>query len=143
MCSRTAIALENNLHVSVPVASITTPAVPPRKKVEQLPSPLSDDTLRIVWNREARLTIPDVTAVVSLPPLLSNSTQNSTTISPKLYPRLTSPVNPPPRPPKLLHSKKPQELFVEKVVMERNGSDSPPPLPPKTYKRKQQHHHPL
>lgn len=28
----------------------SVPAVPPRKRTEQLPSPLSEDTVRVVWN---------------------------------------------------------------------------------------------
>ncbi|KAL3985333.1 hypothetical protein ACH3XW_38195 [Acanthocheilonema viteae] len=122
--------------------SITTPVVPPRKKVEQLPSPLSDDAVRVVWNKETKSTQPNVSAVISLSSLSQNSNQNNATTTPKLYPRRSCQVEPPPRPPKLLNNKKPQELFGEKLVTERNGFNSPPPLPPKTYKRKQQHNRP-
>ncbi|CAG9536314.1 unnamed protein product [Cercopithifilaria johnstoni] len=136
ICSQTTI-LENTSAIAQ-TTSVTTPAVPPRKKVEQLPSPLSDDAVRVVWNKETKPTVPDVSAAMSLPSSSQNSNQDDATTTPRLYPRRTCQVDPPPRPPKLLN-KRPQELFGEKVVAERNGSDSPPPLPPKTYKRKQQH----
>ncbi|KAM3717305.1 Son of sevenless [Dirofilaria immitis] len=135
ICSRTVVPLENIPPVTQ-TASMTTPAVPPRKKVEQLPSPLSDYAMRIVWNKEARPTVSDVSATISLS---SSSSQDNVIITPKLYPRRTYPVEPPPRPPKC-YSRKPQELSGEKV---KNDSESPPPLPPKTYKRKQQHNQPL
>ncbi|VDK63009.1 unnamed protein product [Onchocerca ochengi] len=150
VCSRVTVPLEKTspivspkLHLKTsPTTSITTPTVPPRKKMEQLPSPLSDDAVRIVWNKEAQPTMPDVSAVISLPSSSSNSIQNNATTTPRLYPRRTYPIEPPPRPPKLFNSKKPQELSGEKAVTKKNGSESPPPLPPKTYKRKQPHSRP-
>ncbi|OZC09743.1 hypothetical protein X798_03146 [Onchocerca flexuosa] len=150
VCSRITVPLEKTspivspkLHLKTsPATSTTTPTVPPRKKMEQLPSPLSDDAVRIVWNKEAQPTVPDVSAIISLPSSSSNSTQNNATTTPRLYPRRICPVEPPPRPPKLFNSKKPQELSDEKVVTKKSGSESPPPLPPKTYKRKQPHSRP-
>ncbi|VDN17204.1 unnamed protein product [Gongylonema pulchrum] len=47
MCS---VADRANFPTTASVPESTVPVVPPRKKAEQLPSPLSDDTLRIVWN---------------------------------------------------------------------------------------------
>uniref|UniRef100_A0A0R3S1Z6 Uncharacterized protein n=1 Tax=Elaeophora elaphi TaxID=1147741 RepID=A0A0R3S1Z6_9BILA len=135
-CSRTTVLGNTS---SVPQTTIiSTPTVPPRKKMEQLPSPLSDDAVRVVWNKEARPAVPDVSAIISLPSSLQNSSQNNTTTTPRLYPRRVCPVEPPPRPPKLLYNKKSQESFAEKLIPEGSGSNSPPPLPPKTYKRKQQ-----
>uniref|UniRef100_A0A1I8EUC8 RasGEF domain-containing protein n=1 Tax=Wuchereria bancrofti TaxID=6293 RepID=A0A1I8EUC8_WUCBA len=135
--SRTIAPLESISPVAQTVGII--PTVPPRKKVEQLPSPLFGDAVHVVWNKEAKSAVCDADDTISLPSSSQNSSQNNVTTTPKLYPRGACPVEPPPRPPKLFYNKKSQELCGEKVVTERNNSDSPPPLPPKTYKRRQQH----
>ncbi|VDO25920.1 unnamed protein product [Brugia timori] len=124
-----------------PVAQTTgiIPTVPPRKKVEQLPSPLFGDAVHVVWNKEAKSAVCDADDTISPPSSSQNSIQNSAATAPKLYPRGACPAEPPPRPPKLFYNKKPQELCGEKVLKETNDFDSPPPLPPKTYKRRQQH----
>ncbi|VDM97824.1 unnamed protein product [Thelazia callipaeda] len=140
-CSRATLG-SVPITVTPMIRPLAAPTVPPRKKVEKLPSPLSDVTMLTVWDGENRPTVSDMNAA-TLSPLPSSSVSalnniGTTIEGPRLYPRKTHPLEPPPRPPKTLNSKKCQELLDGKSDVEVNCNSPPPPLPPKTYKRKQQ-----